>query len=134
LSFSKSKKNGFIEGSITNGDSMKTLLTTLIALSTLSAVAGEITLHCQGTRNYEVVMEQEVKLADLQKNLSVGQVGEYEVIVSSLGNNKIELQGYDSTAPSRTYSTTVINKSGDTMELAIWTREFIFEVKCSAKI
>lgn len=113
---------------------MKLMITTLLAFVSLQAFAGDITLSCQGFYNYELILENEVRITEFQKNIEIGEIGEYQIMVSSLGQNKIELLGYNFTEPSRTYATAFMNKSGDVIELAVWKREFLLEVKCSSKI
>ena len=113
---------------------MKLMITALMTLFTLNAFAGEMTLSCQGFYNYELILENEVKIGEFQKNIELGEIGEYKILVSSLGQNKIELLGYNFTEPSRTYTTALMNKSGDIIELAVWKREFLLEVKCTSKI
>lgn len=113
---------------------MKLMITTLMTLFTLNAFASKMTLSCQGFHNYELILENEVKIGEFQKNIAIGEISEYQISVSSLGQNKIELQGYNFTEPSRTYTTAFMNKSGDIIELAVWKRELLIEVKCTSKI
>lgn len=110
---------------------MKTTILLLLALASFAASAAEMTLQCRGYRNYEILLENEVRIGDLEKNIQVGELEEYQIIVSSLGNDKIELQGYNMSEPSRTYATTTMAKAGDMIELAVWKREFLLEVKCA---
>ena len=103
------------------------LLLSLILSSPLLAAQ---TFRCSGFLNGKLDFIGEVSLAQGQKNQAVGQSGELEFMMSSVGINNVELQGYNFNEPSRSYSTATPTTKGDVVELAIWKREFLVEVKC----
>ena len=101
-----------------------------LALISTSVFAAEQKLLCKGTHNYELVMENVVSLSSGQKNLEVGTVANFEVLVSSLENQSVELQAFNPIDPSRTYSTAVLRSANDEVKLSVWTREFLVEIEC----
>ncbi len=104
------------------------LLSSLILSSPLFAAQ---TFECSGFLNGKLDFIGEVTLAQGQKNQAVGQSSELEFMMSSVQSNNVELQGYNFTEPSRSYSTATLATKGDVVELAIWKREFLVEVKCT---
>lgn len=110
---------------------MKTLLLSSLVLASVPAHA--FTLDCSGFLNGSLDFIDEVSINPGQKNVAVGESGEYEFVLSALAEDKFELQGYNFNEPSRTYSIAKITKTGDVVELAVWKREFLIEVKCQAR-
>lgn len=107
-------------------------LFTLMSLLTVSSLsyAQNMTLNCKASQNYESMFESVVTLSPNQKNVAVGSVGNFDIIVSSLGDSKVELQAYNVMEPSRTYATAVLTSTTPSITLSVWTREFIMEVSC----
>jgi hypothetical protein len=97
----------------------------VLIFGSASVFAGELKLRCVGQYNYQTVLDTRLGLPDSARNVAVGTVGEYEVLLSSLGEGRIELQLYNPQVPSRSYAT-----ARAAVELALWHREHLVEVKC----
>jgi len=110
---------------------MKTLLASLIALSSVSAFAHETTLQCKATYNMDTVLETAVTLGHSERNKSFGSYEGFQFFLSDMGSGIVELQSLNSNEPSRSYATAKISEAGSFVELSIWTREFILEVRCT---
>lgn len=108
----------------------KLMIASLLALSS-TAVFANTTLNCKATYNLETVFETEVQLAKGERNKSFGGFEAFQFFLSDNGNNVIELQSLNNTDPSRSYATAKISDAGSFVELAIWTRDFLLEVRCT---
>lgn len=102
----------------------------ILALVSTASFAAEKQLSCTATHNYQTALDTEVSISLGQKNLSLGVVDRFEILISSLDKDVIELQAYDAMEPSRTYSTAALRSVEDEVKLSIWTREFIVDVLC----
>lgn len=110
---------------------MKTALATLLALGSLTAFAQETKLQCKATYNLDTVLETEVTLGHSERNKSFGEFEQFQFFLSDNGNNVIELQSLNNNEPSRSYATAKIAEAGSYVELSIWTRDFLLEVRCT---
>lgn len=110
---------------------IKTLLASLIALSSVSAFAHETTLQCKATYNLDTVLETAVTLGHSERNKSFGEFENFQFFLTDKENGIIELQSYNNLDPSRSYATAKISEPGSYVELSIWTRDFLLEVRCT---
>ena len=109
---------------------MKTTLALLLALGSFSAFA-ETKLQCKATYNLDTVLETEVTLNNSERNKSFGEYEGFQFFLSDNGNNIVELQMLNIYEPSRSYATAKISEAGSFVELSIWNREFLLEVRCT---
>lgn len=110
---------------------MKTTLFLLASLATAQVYAADWNLRCVGTHNSDKVMDRTLTLLAGQRNLPIGSDDQFEFILSDNGKNVIELQAYNSYEPSRSYATADFSAASAWVELSLWTREFLLEVRCS---
>lgn len=110
---------------------MKSVLATLLALGSFTAFAHETKLQCKATHNTDIVLETEVTLNHAERNKSFGEFEQFQFFLSDNGNDVIELQSYNNNEPSRTYATAKITEAGSYVELSIWSREYLLEVRCT---
>lgn len=98
-----------------------------------SAFAEIINLRCEVKHNLNQVLVTDVSLRRLQKNVKFGDFELFDFLVSSIGNERVELQILNHQEPSRSYATAVLSDSAPEVELSIWKREFLIEARCSLK-
>ncbi len=110
---------------------MKFITLILSSLVATSVSAKEFNLKCVATHNADVVLETDVKLPSGAKSLSFGEFEEFEFFLSQSGENTVELQALYNVDPSRSYATATFQGEKSFVELSIWRREFIMEVRCS---
>lgn len=110
---------------------IKTLLASLIVLSSVSAFAHETTLQCKATYNMDTVLETAVTLGHSERNKSFGEFEGFQFFLSDIGSGVVELQSYNNMEPSRSYATAKISEAGSFVELSIWTRDYLLEVRCT---
>ncbi|WPU66850.1 hypothetical protein [Peredibacter starrii] len=104
---------------------MKTLLLTALFVSS-SAFAME--LKCEAKHNAETVLSNSICLKD---KAVIGEVEGFRFMANAKSQNIVELEAYNSYEPSRTYATGSLDKAGAFVDLAIWKREFLMEVRCT---
>ena len=95
------------------------------------AFANDFNLKCIATYNADKVLEKEVTLVAGTRGLSLGGVEGFEFFLSQVGENTVELQALNSDEQSRSYATAKINDATSFVELSLWKREFIMEIRCS---
>ncbi len=110
---------------------VKTLIATLIALSSMTAFAHETKLQCKATYNLETVLETEVTLGHSERNKSFGEFDMFQFFLTDKGNDVIELHSLNNNEPSRSYATAKMVEVGSFVELSVWTRDYILEVRCT---
>lgn len=110
---------------------IKTLVASLFAITSFSSFAHETTLQCKATYNLDTVLETQVTLGHGEVNKAFGEFQGFQFFLSDKGNSTIELQSLNSYEPSRSYATAKINEAGTFVELSIWTRDFILEIRCT---
>jgi hypothetical protein len=96
-----------------------------------SAQANDLWFRCTGTHNSENILNTKVRLSPGQRTLYLGGSERYQFILGSLGNNTVELQAYDSWGPSRSYAMAVVNSPASFVEVSVWKREHLMEVRCT---
>lgn len=106
-------------------------LSALLLLSSFPLLAQARTLYCQASFNTDVLFETEVTLNDRELNHKFGTLAGLEFYVSDRGQNKIELQVFNTYEPSRSYATSVFDKEGSHVELAVWKQDYMLEARCS---
>jgi hypothetical protein len=109
---------------------LKSLLV-LCALLGSQAFAKDLNLKCVATYNADKVLEKELTLATGARSLSFGEAEGFEFFLTHSGESTVELQALNIDEPSRTYATAKLTDATSFVELSIWKREFIMEVRCS---
>jgi hypothetical protein len=105
----------------------------LSLFTSLSAVASPMQLNCVVSYNLGKVFETEVSLSEGEKNKTFGAFEQFEFFLSSNANNSVELQSYEMVGPSRSYATAKLSEKGSSVELSVWKREYILDVRCVRK-
>lgn len=113
---------------------MKYIATALLALSFSSFAAAKVTtFNCVATYNADKILEAEVKLDSSRTTaLSFGQTEDFEFFLNNTKDGAVELQSLNIYEPSRSYATAKISGPGSFVELSIWNRNFIMEVRCTS--
>lgn len=88
-------------------------------------------LYCQASYNTEVLFETEVTLKDGEVNKLFGTLAGLQFYLSDKGENKIELQVFNTYEPSRNYAIAIFKEARSQVELAIWKQDYLLEAKCS---
>jgi hypothetical protein len=109
----------------------KALFISLFALASMNSFAHETKLQCKATYNMDTVLETEVTLGHAERNKSFGEYEGFQFFLSDNGSGIVELQSLNIYEPSRSYATAKISEAGSFVELSIWTREYILEVRCT---
>lgn len=104
---------------------------TLALFMLLPALSEARTLFCQANFNNDVLFEKKVDVKAGESNKKFGTLGGLEFFISDKGENKIELQVFNTYEPSRSYATSVFKESGSTVELAVWKQDSLLEARCS---
>lgn len=100
-------------------------------LLTSQAFAKDLNLKCVATYNADKVLETEVKLTTGVRSLSFGEAEGFEFFLTHKGSNTVELQALNIYEPSRSYATAQLIDANSYVELSIWKREYIMEVRCT---
>lgn len=104
---------------------MKSLLLTTLLVSS-SAFAME--LRCEAKYNAETVLSTNISLKD---KAAIGEIEGFRFMASAKAQNVVEIEAYNAYEPSRTYATGSLDKTGAFVDLAVWKREFLMEVRCT---
>ena len=110
---------------------MKYILLVCSLFMSLGAIAGGLNLSCVATYNSTKVLETSFTLNPKERNKSFGEIEGFEFLVSENSTEVIELQAYNMYEPSRSYATANLSQPSSFVELSIWKREFLMEVKCT---
>lgn len=113
---------------------MKTLKLTLIlsSLISLQAFAKDINLKCSATYNAQRVFEKDVTLLSNTRGIFFGQTSDFDLFLTSTSEDTVELQALNPFEPSRTFATAKLTEPGTFVELSIWKRDFLIEVRCTS--
>ena len=111
-------------------NSLKLILALSILLST-QAFAKDFNLKCMAKYNADKVLETEVKLAGGARGVSFGEAEGFEFILTQSGEKTVELQAHNIFGESRSYATAQLTDASSYVELSLWNREFIMEVRCT---
>jgi hypothetical protein len=103
----------------------------LCALLSSQAFAKDFKLKCIATYNADKVLETELTLATGARSTSFGGAEGFEFFLTHSGENTVELQALNIDEPSRSYATAKLTDTESFVQLSIWKREFILEVRCS---
>lgn len=106
------------------------LLLLLGLLATTQAFAKDYQFRCEATYNLQQAFVADIKVPEGKKDVLFATLGQFEFYLSSKPNNIVELQIYDAYEPSRTYASANMT-STHFVELAIWKRDFLIEVRCT---
>ena len=107
------------------------LLSLLCLLCSSLSYGASISLTCEVRFNLEQVLQKKVILHQHEKNVVIGDFNQFSFFISSKGGDLIELQALNHNAPSRSYATANLNSPDSYVDLAVWTREFLLEIRCS---
>lgn len=102
-----------------------------LALSSMASAKVQ-SLKCVATYNADKVLETEVQLDTARTtSLSFGEAEGFEFFLTNTKEQAVELQALNIYEPSRSYATAKLTDVGSFVELSIWKREFIMEVRCT---
>lgn len=110
---------------------MKKLLTICVLLSSFSSMAASYDLNCTAAHNMDKVIDTNITVNDGDRNKMFGEYDSFRFFVTGAGNKTIELQSLDLSTPSRSYATTKLTEKGSFVELSVWTRDYLLEVRCT---
>jgi hypothetical protein len=106
------------------------LLATILATFKLWA-SSELVLKCTAIHNLDKVVETEVNLKPTDREKTFGKYEEFKFIISSKGDQTVEIQSLNLIEPSRSYATGKLTHLGDFVELSVWNRDYILDVRCT---
>lgn len=110
---------------------MHKILVFILFIASLSAQAASKELLCEVSFNTTKVLQQKVILEENKKNQVFGEFEEFTFFITSKGKNVIEIHALNNNEPSRTYATGVIDSASSFVDLAVWKREYLLEVRCT---
>lgn len=110
---------------------MKIIFCVFAVIMSFPALAAGHKLSCEATYNSEKVLETSFTLNPKERNKSFGEFEGFEFLISENAGELIELQAYNMYEPSRTYATAKLIETNSFVELSIWKREFLLEVRCT---
>jgi hypothetical protein len=110
---------------------MKKILALGALICSLNSMAASYDMNCTATHNMDKVIETRVTVQDGDRNKAFGEYENFRFFVTAAGNNTVEVQSFDSSTPSRTYATSKMSEKGNFVELSIWTRDYLLEVRCT---
>ena len=111
---------------------MRTLFTLATILATFELWAsGDLKLKCIANHNLDKVLETNITLKPTDNDKTLGEYEEFKFIISSKGDETIEIQSLNIVEPSRSYATGKLTHPEDFVELSIWNREYILDVRCT---
>lgn len=88
-------------------------------------------LICEVKNSLDPVFQQKVVLQEGDKNKLIGDFNEFSFYLTSKGNRIVELQTLNQIEPTRSYATGILREKNDFIDLAIWKRDYLMEVRCS---
>jgi len=89
-------------------------------------------LHCSVSQGLVEVSIAEVTVFPGEKS-SYETLEGYMFAVKNLGDSKFELDVFDSSTPSRSYSSGSLRSSSDSLSWTYWSRETLIETTCRLK-
>lgn len=98
-------------------------------LFSFTSFAKDMNLSCKASFNMETVFESEVTLGN--EKVNVGEFENFIYFVTQKADGRVELQSHDMDEPSRSYATASLKNVGDYVELSIWNRAYIMDVRCT---
>jgi hypothetical protein len=111
---------------------MKQIFLLATILATFESFASrDLNLKCTAIHNLDKVLETEVILKPTDKDITFGEYEDFKFIISSKGENTIEVQSLNILEPSRSYATGKLTLPGSFVELSIWNRAYILDVRCT---
>lgn len=109
---------------------MKALITFTIIFFANIAYTAELKLICKTTYNYSNKFSSLVVVHADQKSVPVTRFGEFVIALNHFGQFS-EIEVYNRREETRSYAKSSLVKIGDSIEMAIWTREYLLETQCS---
>jgi hypothetical protein len=103
----------------------------ILLLSPLMAYSQEFKLNCQARYNAQKVMETVLTLNENERHKTIGEFNDLIFIISAKENDHIELQSYSFQEPSRSYATGKLSEKSSFIELALWKKDSLLEVRCT---
>lgn len=91
--------------------------------------AGPDNFHCKATYNLETALDKKVNLENTP--VTFGGVDAFNFHLQRKADGRVELQASNMEEPSRSYATASIKNPGDNVELSIWTKYYLMEVRCT---
>lgn len=113
------------------GPNMKKFFTLLTLTMSLNSFAAGYELNCTASHNMDKVIETKVSIQDGERNKNFGEYDQFRFFVTASDKNMIEVQSMDLNGPSRSYATSNLSEKGAFVELSVWTRDYLLEVRCS---
>ena len=111
---------------------MKLIFILAIILATFESWASrDLNLRCTAIHNLDKVIETEIILKSTDKDITFGEYEDFKFIISSKGDETIEIQSLNILEPSRSYATGKLKLPGSFVELSIWNRAYILDVRCT---
>jgi hypothetical protein len=106
------------------------LLILLTIIHCYNAFSKDQVLKCQASYNTDVILETEVSLKKGEQNKLFGELAGLQFFLSDKGNNSIEVQAVNNYEPSRNYASAKFVDPSSFLELSIWKRDYLLEVRC----
>ena len=100
-----------------------------LSLLNLSQAFCAITLECSGRHNTKIEYTKKIAI-NTRTETKLPKLGYLDTKIKSLGNSQYELEIFDPSNPSRSYSTGVLKSTNDFIKWANWDREAIYEIAC----
>jgi len=108
------------------------LILILGVLASFQAFAKDLDLRCIASHNSQVVLDRNVKLLSGSRGIFFGKASGLDLFLTHSGDSTVELQALNIYEPSRSYATALVAAEGSFIELSIWKREFLMEVRCTS--
>ena len=102
-----------------------------LVLTSSQGFAGSQELFCMVKDSLDPVFQQKVVLHEGEKNKLFGDYDEFGFYLTSKENGIVELQTLNRNEPTRSYATGVLREKNDFVDLAIWKRDYLMEVRCT---
>lgn len=100
----------------------------LLSLLLTGTTFGQV-FHCTGTYNSDSKLDKKVELGS--QMTTFGALDAFNFHLQRKADGRIELQASNMEEPSRSYATASIKNPGDNVELSIWTKYYLMEVRCA---
>lgn len=108
---------------------MKKFITLFALVSAFNANAMD--LSCTALHNMDIVLDTKISVQEGERNKSFGEYDQFRFFVTAAKNNQIEIQSLDLSTPARSYATAKLTEKGSFVELSVWSRDYLLEVRCT---
>ncbi|MFP5384778.1 MAG: hypothetical protein ACLGHN_01780 [Bacteriovoracia bacterium] len=102
-----------------------------LLVTTSQVFAASMEVSCEVKNSLDPVFQQKLVLEESDKNKLIGDFNEFSFYLTSKGNEVVELQTLNRYEPTRSYATGALREKDDFVDLAIWKRDYLMEVRCS---